>query len=164
MPMRTPLLKRIAIGCVVALLLIAGYVWIQHVPAGSPSPVVAVDTTAIAPDTMTVDTASATVVVTIKKTPVSPAPARVGKQETSADRPAMVETESTPEETVEKPVPVACDQIVMRNGDLTDAKILEVGVNEIRYKKCRREDGPEYVVSKSDVLSIRYANGDIDRF
>ena len=52
----------------------------------------------------------------------------------------------------------------MRNGDLTDAKILEVGVNEIRYRKCHRDDGPEYVVSKSDVLSICYANGDIDRF
>ena len=75
-----------------------------------------------------------------------------------------MESESEPEKAVEKPVPVVCDQVVMHNGDLTDAKILEVGVSEIRYRKCNRNDGSEYVVPKSDVLSIRCANGDGDRF
>lgn len=58
----------------------------------------------------------------------------------------------------------ACDQIVLRNGDLVDAKIKEVGVNEIRYKKCDRPDGPDYTISKRDVLSIKYSNGEIERF
>ncbi len=50
----------------------------------------------------------------------------------------------------------------MRNGDLINANILEIEINEIRHRRCNCKDGPEYVVSKSDVLSIRYANGDIE--
>ena len=135
--------------------------------AGSPSSAVGVvvaDTTAVTPDTATIDTASATVTRTLKKTPVSPASTQRVKQEIPTDSPAAVESESEPEKAVEKPVPVVCDQVVMHNGDLTDAKILEVGVSEIRYRKCNRNDGSEYVVPKSDVLSIRCANGDGDRF
>ena len=63
-----------------------------------------------------------------------------------------------------KPVPPGCDQIVLRNGDVIDAKIKEVGVNEIRYKKCDRQDGPDYTISKRDVLSIKYTNGEVERF
>lgn len=63
-----------------------------------------------------------------------------------------------------KIVPPQCDQIILRNGDLIDAKVKEVGVNEIRYKKCDRQDGPDYTISKRDVLSIKYSNGEIDRF
>lgn len=63
-----------------------------------------------------------------------------------------------------KSVPPGCDQIVLRNGDVVDAKIKEVGVNEIRYKKCDRQDGPDYTISKRDVLSIKYSNGEVERF
>ena len=63
-----------------------------------------------------------------------------------------------------KPVPPGCDQIVLRNGDVIDAKIKEVGVNEIKYKKCDRQDGPDYTISKRDVLSIKYSNGEVERF
>ncbi len=63
-----------------------------------------------------------------------------------------------------KPVPPGCDQIVLRNGDVVDAKVKEVGVNEIRYKKCDRQDGPDYTISKRDVLSIKYSNGEVERF
>ena len=63
-----------------------------------------------------------------------------------------------------KPAPPQCDQIVLRNGDLIDAKVKEVGVSEIKYKKCDRQDGPDYTISKRDVLSIRYSNGDVERF
>lgn len=62
------------------------------------------------------------------------------------------------------PAPPQCDQIVLRNGDVIDAKVKEVGVNEIRYKKCDRQDGPDYTISKRDVLSIKYPNGEIERF
>lgn len=57
-----------------------------------------------------------------------------------------------------------CDQIVLRNGDVVSAKVKEVGVTEIRYKKCDRLDGPDYTVLKRDILSIKYANGEIERF
>lgn len=63
-----------------------------------------------------------------------------------------------------KLVPPGCDQIVLRNGDVVDAKVKEVGVNEIRYKKCDRQDGPDYTISKRDVLSIKYSNGEVERF
>ncbi|GAB3641108.1 DUF4190 domain-containing protein [Spirosoma arcticum] len=63
-----------------------------------------------------------------------------------------------------KSVPPGCDQIVLRNGDVIDAKIKEVGVNEIKYKKCDRQDGPDYTISKRDVLSIKYSNGEVERF
>ena len=58
----------------------------------------------------------------------------------------------------------ACDQIVLRSGDVIEAKVKEVGVNEIRYKKCDRPDGPDYTISKRDVLSIKYPNGEVERF
>jgi hypothetical protein len=63
-----------------------------------------------------------------------------------------------------KPVPPGCDQIVLRNGDVIEAKVKEVGVNEIRYKKCDRQDGPDYTISKRDILSIKYSNGEVERF
>ncbi len=63
-----------------------------------------------------------------------------------------------------KPVPPQCDQIVLRNGDVVEAKVKEVGVNEVRYKKCDRQDGPDYTISKRDVLSIKYSNGEVERF
>jgi hypothetical protein len=63
-----------------------------------------------------------------------------------------------------KTVPPQCDQIVLRSGDVIEAKIKEIGVNEIKYKKCDRPDGPDYTISKRDVLSIKYTNGDVERF
>ncbi|MBC8151426.1 MAG: DUF4190 domain-containing protein [Bacteroidetes bacterium] len=57
-----------------------------------------------------------------------------------------------------------CDQIVLRNGDVVEAKVKEVGVNEVRYKKCDRQDGPDYTISKRDILSIKYSNGEVERF
>lgn len=60
--------------------------------------------------------------------------------------------------------PPQCDQIVLRSGDVIDAKVKEVGVNEVRYKKCDRPDGPDYTISKRDILSIKYSNGEVERF
>lgn len=57
-----------------------------------------------------------------------------------------------------------CDQIVLRNGDVIEAKVKEVGVSEVKYKKCDRLDGPDYTISKRDILSIKYSNGEVERF
>ncbi|WP_157815918.1 DUF4190 domain-containing protein [Spirosoma pollinicola] len=63
-----------------------------------------------------------------------------------------------------KPIDATCDQIVLRNGDVIEAKVKEVAVNEIRYKKCDRPNGPDYTISKRDVLSIKYSTGEVERF
>jgi len=52
-----------------------------------------------------------------------------------------------------------CDVIILRNGDELQAKVKEVGYDEIRYVKCGFEDGPVYVVRKSTVFMLKYANG-----
>ncbi|MBI2279397.1 MAG: DUF308 domain-containing protein [Bacteroidetes bacterium] len=57
-----------------------------------------------------------------------------------------------------------CDEIVLRNGDILSVKVEEVGVNEIKYKKCTNLSGPTYSVLKDNVFLIKYANGDKDVF
>jgi hypothetical protein len=52
-----------------------------------------------------------------------------------------------------------CDILVLKNGDEVKAKVLEISPIEIKYKKCNMPDGPLYVVKKSDVFMIKYANG-----
>jgi len=91
------------------------------------------------------------------------APAAVApKTATKASRPSFrARLKAT---LLTKMAPPQCDQIVLRNGDVVEAKIKEVGVNEIKYKKCDRPDGPDYTISKRDVLSIKYTNGDVERF
>ena len=53
----------------------------------------------------------------------------------------------------------AQDLILKRNGDEINAKIEEVGINEIKYKKFDNQDGPLYTIIKSEVFMIKYANG-----
>jgi hypothetical protein len=57
-----------------------------------------------------------------------------------------------------------CEEIITRNGDIIEAKIIEIGVAEIKYKKCSNIEGPSYSILKSDVLMIKYKNGDKDVF
>jgi hypothetical protein len=52
-----------------------------------------------------------------------------------------------------------CDIIILKNGDEVKAKVLEISPIEIKYNKCNMSDGPLYVVKKSDVFMIKYANG-----
>lgn len=58
----------------------------------------------------------------------------------------------------------ADDIIVLRNGDIINALVKEVQKSEIKYKKTSNPDGPLYSIDKSDVLSIKYTNGDVDKF
>lgn len=51
------------------------------------------------------------------------------------------------------------DIITLKNGEDLKCKVLEVGVNEIKYKLCDNMDGPIRIVSRKDVFSIKYANG-----
>ena len=52
------------------------------------------------------------------------------------------------------------DIIVKKNTDELQVKILEVGINEIKYKNWNNQEGPTYVINKSDIFMIKYANGD----
>jgi hypothetical protein len=53
----------------------------------------------------------------------------------------------------------ACDTIQFKSGEKVSAFVSEIGLSEIRYKKCNNPDGPTFVVSKSDVSKIKYSNG-----
>ena len=58
----------------------------------------------------------------------------------------------------------AQDIIVMKDGSTIASKVIEVGQNEIKYKKYNNQDGPLYTISKTSVQSINYQNGAKDTF
>lgn len=51
------------------------------------------------------------------------------------------------------------DIIIKKSGEEIKAKILEMGVNEIKYKRFDFQDGPVYTIGKNDVVLVRYENG-----
>jgi hypothetical protein len=53
----------------------------------------------------------------------------------------------------------AQDVIFKKNGDEINAKVEEVGVNEVKYKKFDNQDGPMYTLLKSEIFMIKFANG-----
>jgi hypothetical protein len=58
----------------------------------------------------------------------------------------------------------AQDLIVKTNGDTIHAKILEVGINAISYKKSNFLDGPTFVESKTNIAFVKYANNEVEQF
>lgn len=52
-----------------------------------------------------------------------------------------------------------CDIIVQRNGQEISAKVTELGIHQIKYKKCDDIDGQELTINKSEVATIKYADG-----
>jgi len=58
----------------------------------------------------------------------------------------------------------AQDIITFKNGDEVQAVVLEVGINDIRYKKFENQEGPDYKINKSEVSIIKYENGSEDVF
>lgn len=58
----------------------------------------------------------------------------------------------------------AQDTIRFTNGEMKSVKVNEVGVNEVKFNRFDLQDGPTYVVNKSDVFLIKYSNGQIDTF
>jgi hypothetical protein len=59
---------------------------------------------------------------------------------------------------------LAQDEITFRSGDILKAKILEIGAEEIMYKKSDNLSGPTYNVKKNLVFMIKYENGTKDVF
>lgn len=53
----------------------------------------------------------------------------------------------------------AQDRIVLKNGNTLEAKVQEIQVSEIKYKRFDNLNGPVYSLLKSDVFLIMYENG-----
>jgi hypothetical protein len=62
-------------------------------------------------------------------------------------------------EKISDPQTGACDTMVLKSGTVIACKINEIGLNEIRFRKCNYLDGPVITISKSDIAKINYANG-----
>jgi len=56
----------------------------------------------------------------------------------------------------------AQDTIILKNGDEIAAKVMEVNLSDIKYKKSDNPDGPSYTIQKSEVFMIKYKNGSKD--
>lgn len=54
------------------------------------------------------------------------------------------------------------DLITLRNGDELKCSVKEVGTEEVKYKK--NDSGPLYVLKKSEIFMIKYADGTKDIF
>jgi hypothetical protein len=56
------------------------------------------------------------------------------------------------------------DVIVKNTGDSIQAKVMEIGIETISYKRWNMTDGPTYVIKKSEVTMIRFSNGTVEKF
>lgn len=57
-----------------------------------------------------------------------------------------------------------CDVLTLKNGNDMLVKVVEIGINEIKYKDCDNLDGPVVIVPKADVFRIKYSNGKVETF
>ncbi len=58
----------------------------------------------------------------------------------------------------------AQDIITTKDGTDIKAKILEVTINEVKYKKFNNLEGPTFTMLKSEILIVRYQNGENEVF
>lgn len=56
------------------------------------------------------------------------------------------------------------DIITLKNGEDIKSKIIEVGINDIKYKIFDDQDSPMRVVNKSEIFSIKYQSGKKEMF
>jgi len=56
------------------------------------------------------------------------------------------------------------DEITLRTGETVKAKIVEVGLQDITYKKAENLTGPSYTIKKDKVFMVKYENGTKDVF
>ena len=58
----------------------------------------------------------------------------------------------------------AQDKIYKKSGEVIEAKVTEVGANEIKYKAFANLNGPNYVINKQQVIKIVYQAGNTETF
>jgi len=56
----------------------------------------------------------------------------------------------------------AQDMIIMRDGNVIEARVTEISPTEIRYRRFNHLTGPVIVIPRAEVLSIRYENGMVE--
>lgn len=59
---------------------------------------------------------------------------------------------------------MAQDVIVKKDGSTIQSKVMEITDTEIKYKKWSNQDGPLYSIGRSEILSINYQNGEVEKF
>lgn len=59
---------------------------------------------------------------------------------------------------------MAQDVILKQNGEEIQCKLIEVGTEQIKYKKWSNQNGPTFVEERDDVFMIKYENGEKDVF
>jgi len=58
-------------------------------------------------------------------------------------------------------LPKGCSKIVLKNGNIIEADIIQITPIEVKYKRCGKANDPEIIVSKRDVLSITTEDGEV---
>jgi len=56
------------------------------------------------------------------------------------------------------------DIIITKKGDKIEAKITEIDLDNVKYKKFNYQDGPAYTIPKCDIASVAYSNGEVEVF
>src|SRR5690606_11071202 len=51
------------------------------------------------------------------------------------------------------------DKLHLKNGEVHEVRIVKITDKEVTYKKFENLDGPEYIISRRDVVKIVYSNG-----
>ena len=59
---------------------------------------------------------------------------------------------------------IAQDKIFLKSEENIEAKILEINVDEVKYKKFSNQEGPTFTIVKSDIHMIVYENGETEIF
>jgi len=60
--------------------------------------------------------------------------------------------------------PSECDTILFKSGSRLTGKVEEIGLSEIKYRKCDNLNGPVFLVLKSEVAMIKFSNGTREAF
>ncbi len=56
------------------------------------------------------------------------------------------------------------DKIFLKSGDKIEAKIIEVNIDNIKYKNFSNQNGPVFTMLKKDIHMVEYENGESDIF
>jgi hypothetical protein len=56
-------------------------------------------------------------------------------------------------------ISLAQDTLIKRNGEELEVKVLEINLQEVKYKRFDNLEGPTISIAKTDVFMIKYENG-----
>lgn len=66
---------------------------------------------------------------------------------------------------VSKPILAdSCDNIILNSGTQIRGKVIEIGLEDLKYKRCDNLNGPIVVLPKYFVFMVQYANGQTENF